>query len=121
MSDRAPRARPLAGAGAAWLTWGGVAAAFGAASCCGLPFLLASAGIGVAWLGGIARLADPVRGLLLAGATGALAVGAGLLARQQWRRVCVPGAVCAGPVLRGLTLAGLLAGAALVYVGWAYV
>ena len=115
---------PPAGAGplaAPLLTLGGLAAAFGAASCCGLPFLLASAGLGTAWLGGIALIADPVKPWLLGFAALALAGGAALLARQQWVRVCRPGAACARPATRALTLAGLLAGTALLYVGYRYV
>ncbi len=120
------RAKPEPPAGAAplaapLLTLGGLAAAFGAASCCGLPFLLASAGLGTAWLGGIALIADPVKPWLLGFAALALAGGAALLARQQWVRVCRPGAACARPATRALTLAGLLAGAALLYVGYRYV
>ena len=53
--------RPLRGAGAAALTLGGLRAAFGAASCCALPILLSGAGLGTAWLGGVAELATPYR------------------------------------------------------------
>ena len=113
-----PRAAPLA---APLLTLGGLAAAFGAASCCGLPFLLASAGLGTAWLGGIALIADPVKPWLLGVGAAALASATLLLARQQWVRVCRPGAACAHPATRALTLLGLLAGTALLYVGYRYV
>jgi hypothetical protein len=41
----------------------GLAAAFGLASCCGLPFLLASMGLGTAWLTGFALLAAPHRSI----------------------------------------------------------
>src|ERR1700736_4589567 len=43
--------RPARGAGATLLTLAGVVGAFGVASCCGLPFLLATFGLGTAWLG----------------------------------------------------------------------
>jgi hypothetical protein len=58
--------RPLRDTGATLLTLSGFAAAFGVASCCGLPFLLATMGIGSAWLFGIASLVAPHRPLLLA-------------------------------------------------------
>jgi hypothetical protein len=54
------------GTGSVLLTVGGLVAAFGVASCCGLPFLLATAGIGTAWLNGFALLAAPHRVFLLA-------------------------------------------------------
>jgi mercuric ion transport protein len=102
------------------LTLGGLAAAFGVASCCGLPFLLASAGLGTAWLTGFALLAAPHRSILLiVGAVG-LASGALLFWRQQRVAACAPGAFCARPVVRNLTLSGLLLGAALLYLGYAY-
>ncbi len=47
------------------LTLGGLTAAFGVASCCGLPFLLAAAVIGTAWLTCFALLAAPHRSNLL--------------------------------------------------------
>ena len=62
--------------GAALLTVGGIGAAFAAASCCGLPFLLASTGIGFAWLTGLATFSAPYRPLLLVGAAICLAGGA---------------------------------------------
>lgn len=72
MAD-APAAKPVAlrleaGAAAVALTVGGLVAAFGVASCCALPFLLATAGVGAAWLGGIALLAAPHRPFLVAAA-----------------------------------------------------
>ena len=64
MTEPSPRT-PLS---AILLTVGGVGAAFAAASCCGLPFLLASTGIGFAWLTGLAIFSAPYRPLLLFGA-----------------------------------------------------
>ncbi|MFX8696357.1 hypothetical protein ABTM58_19970, partial [Acinetobacter baumannii] len=51
--------------GAALLTIGGIAAAFGVASCCALPILLTTAGLSAAWLGGVAELSAPYRTPLL--------------------------------------------------------
>ena len=124
MTER-PAAKELAasgvfGAGSALLTLGGIAAAFGLASCCGLPLLLASAGLGTAWLTGFALLAAPHRSvLLLAGAAG-LAGGAAMLWRQQRAGACAPGALCARPAAKVSILLGLLLGAALLYLGYTY-
>ena len=47
--------------GAALLTLSGIGAAFGVAACCALPIMLATAGIGTAWLAGIASVTAPHR------------------------------------------------------------
>ena len=111
--------RPLRDVGAVVLTLGGLGTAFGAASCCGLPFLLATAGLSTAWLGGFALLAAPHRVFLLAAATFCLAVAAALLWRQR-AAGCAAGSVCSRPAVRGLTVVGLLAGLALLYLGYSY-
>lgn len=122
MSDRSdvPDDRPTRGAGAVVLTTAGLVAAFGVASCCGLPFLLATAGLGTAWLGGFALLAAPHRMFLLAAATVCLAGAALLLWRQRRIAVCAPGAICSQPAIRGATLVGLLVGLVLLYLGYVY-
>ena len=116
----APDDRPIRGAGAVALTAAGLVAAFGVASCCGLPLLLSTAGLGTAWPGGFALLAAPHRAFLLAAATACLAGAAVLLWRQRSVALCVPGAICARPAIRGVTLIGLLVGLALLYLGYAY-
>ncbi len=119
--DPTKPSRPVRDTGATLLTLSGLAAAFGVASCCGLPFLLATAGFGTAWLGGIALLAAPHRPLLLALAALFLAAGAGLL---LWRRppasACATGSLCSKPLIRGLTALGLIAGLALLVIGYRY-
>ncbi len=121
LAARSPTAaRPPRGTGAVLLTMGGLAAAFGVASCCALPFLLATIGLGTAWLGGIALLAAPHRGVLLAAAAVCLAGGAVRFWRQRTAVVCAPGGVCSHPAIRSLTLVGLLAGLVLLYLGYAY-
>jgi mercuric ion transport protein len=102
------------------LTAAGVVAAFGVASCCGLPLLLATAGLGTAWLGGFALMAAPHRMFLLAAATVGLMGAAVLLWRQRSLTVCTPGAICARPAVRSVTLAFLLVGLTLLYLGFAY-
>lgn len=116
---KAPGTVPAASETAATvLTFGGLAAAFSAASCCALPFLLAPLGLGTAWLGGIAFVAAPHRGVLLVAAAACLAGGAVLLWRQQ-AAACAPGTVCMRPVIRSLTVVGLLLGSAFLALGYA--
>lgn len=113
--------RPANGAGAVLLTVTGLAGAFGVAACCALPFLLATAGIGTAWLSGIALIATPHRMLLLMISALCLLGGAVLLWRQRASAACMPNSICARPAVRGLTLVGLLSGLVLLYLGYAYV
>jgi mercuric ion transport protein len=111
--------RTTRGSGAVLLTLGGLVAAFGVASCCGLPFLLATLGLGTAWLGGFALLAAPHRLFLLAAATICL-TGATVLLWRQRAVVCAPDAICTRPAIRGATMIGLIAGLALLYLGYTY-
>jgi mercuric ion transport protein len=108
------------GTGSVLLTLSGLAAAFSVASCCGLPFLLATAGLGTAWLTGIALLAAPHRPILLIVGAVCLAGGAVLFWRQQRMGAFTPGAFCSRPAVKRLTLTGLLFGLALLYLGYAY-
>ena len=117
--SNALRGQPTRGASAVLLTLGGVVAAFGVASCCGLPLMLATVGLGTAWLGGLALLAAPHRLFLLATATVCL-TSAAILLWQQRAAVCAPGAVCMRPAIRGATMIGLLVGLALLYLGYTY-
>ncbi|MBN8812379.1 MULTISPECIES: mercuric reductase [unclassified Sphingomonas] len=117
-----PSTRRPTGIAAASLALGGIAAAFGVAACCALPFLLASAGIGAAWLGGIGMAAAPYRTPLLAIGALCLLTGALLLLRQQIAASrCGPDGVCTPPAIRIVTLIGLLIGAVLLYLGYRYV
>jgi mercuric ion transport protein len=61
----------------------GLAAAFCAASCCGLPLLLGSVGLGSGWLMTLAWLVAPHRKVLLIAAVVLMASGAGAF---LWRR-----------------------------------
>lgn len=106
--------------GAALLTLAGLAAAFGTASCCGLPLILGSLGIGTAWLSGLALLAAPNRLPLLAVGTVGLIGGGLLLWRQSRAAACTPGALCVRPALQGTLLGGLILGTLLLYLGFAY-
>lgn len=121
MVEITERPRRKSGLGAAVLTFGGVASAFGLASCCALPVLLAGAGLSAAWLGGVAILAAPHRDLLLIVGTVCLLGGAGLLWRlQREAATCGPGGICSPASMRVGTLLGLLLGAALLWAGYRY-
>jgi len=112
--------RPRA-SGAALLTLGGLVAAFGVASCCALPLLFATIGIGAAWLSGVALMAAPHRVLLMIVAGACLFGGAVLLWRQQRAAAtCGPNGACTPPVARILTLVGLFVGLGLLCAGYIY-
>ncbi len=119
-TESAPSGQPLRDASATLLTLGGVMAAFSVASCCGIPFLLATLGVSSAWLAGIALLAAPHRTLLLWAGALCLAAGALLLWRRQPTTVCATDSVCSKPAVRGLTGIGLIAGLALLAIGYLY-
>jgi mercuric ion transport protein len=108
-------------AGALLLTLGGVAAAFGAASCCALPILLSSLGVGSAWLVAVAWIASPHRVALLTAALVCLIGGGAILA---WHRravaTCAPGIVCGNRAVTTLVMVFLLLGGALAVAGYLY-
>jgi mercuric ion transport protein len=121
IDKRSMARRSANGSGAMLFTLGGLAAGFGVASCCALPLLLTTIGVSTAWLGGVALLAAPHRGVLLAVGALCLTGGAALLWRQQrTEATCGPRGVCTPPAVRALTLVGLLIGAALLWLGYAY-
>lgn len=107
-------------AGATIFTLGGIGAAFGVASCCALPLLLASLGISSVWLTGIALFAAPHRQFLLFAGAISLAVGAILLWRRRQAVACGPKSIFSSPAVRGLTFAGLLIGLTLLTFGTIY-
>jgi mercuric ion transport protein len=108
-SSQAVRA---SGSVAALLTLGGIGAAFGLASCCALPFLLAGLGLGTAWLAGIGLFAVFHRTAFIAVALVGLGGAAIVLWRQ--RRTMKPAAWA-------ITGAVWLIGMVLFYYGYTYV
>jgi len=109
------------GIGAISLTLGGIASGFIAATCCALPMLLASAGIGSAWLVGIAVPAAPYRLWFVAFGVISLVAGGILLARQQARAArCGADGRCVPTALRAATLVGLVVGGVLLWLGYRY-
>jgi mercuric ion transport protein len=115
-----PKLKPLGETGATLLAVGGFATAFGAASCCVLPMLLASLGLGSAWLSNLALLAAPHR-LVLAAAVVCLVGGGGMV---LWGRraaiACAPGAACGRSVVTGLIMRVLSLGVVLTVLGYVF-
>lgn len=105
-------------AGAAALATGGFGAAFALAACCGLPVLLAGAGVGAAWLVPIARASSSYSSVLTVLAILGLAGSALLLLAAP--RVCKPGSLCARPAFRLAIAAVAASGAALLFISKAY-
>lgn len=119
MQTTTPQDRPARNVGALLLGAGGVAAAFGAASCCALPLLLGSLGLGSAWLATAAWLAAPHRLALLAVAVVGLAAGGLLFWGGRRMTVCGTGA-CRSPATTAGMAALLSLGTVLVVLGWFY-
>ncbi len=119
IAARPSRGKPR-GTGAVVLTAGGLLAGFAAAACCALPLLLATLGLGGAWLFRVAVVAAPHRTVILMVGGVSLALAAVLWWRQR-TAVCEPGAWCARPAVRISTLIGLLIGVMLLVAGYVYV
>src|SRR6516162_10583603 len=77
--------------GALLLAVGGLAAAFGAASCSAIPVLLGR-GLSSAWLAGVAIFAAPHRMALVGAAVVCLIGAATVLVRYRRALACAPGA-----------------------------
>lgn len=97
---------------------GGLLGALAASSCCILPLVLFSLGIGGAWIGNFTRLA-PWQPLFIAASLGF--VGAGYwLVRRASKRICAEGAACARPLPNRLTKTVLIAAIVLVVAAIAF-
>jgi mercuric ion transport protein len=117
----APERTPARGTGALLLAAGGLAAAFGAASCCALPLLLGSLGLGTVWLVTVAWFVEPHRLALLAVAIICLGSGgAALLWRRRHMAACAPDVACGGQVVTALVTCVLSLGAVLVVLGFMF-
>lgn len=75
---------------------GGILGALAASSCCIVPLVLFSLGIGGAWIGNLTALA-PYKPLFVAGTTGLLSYGFYLVYGKP-KQACAEGAVCARPI-----------------------
>jgi mercuric ion transport protein len=75
---------------------GGILGALAASSCCIVPLVLFSLGIGGAWIGNLTALA-PYKPFFVAGTAGLLGYGFYLVYWKP-RRACAGGAACARPI-----------------------
>lgn len=85
---------------------GGILGAIAASSCCVIPLILFSLGIGGAWIGNLTALA-PYKPLFVAGTAGLLGYGFYLVYWKP-RRACAAGAACARPIPSRLVQLALL-------------
>lgn len=97
---------------------GGILGAIAASSCCIVPLILFSLGIGGAWIGNLTALA-PYKPLFVAGTAGVLGYGFYLV---YWRprRACADGAACARPIPNRLVKSALWIATVLVIAAFAF-
>lgn len=93
------------------LAAGGLLGAIGASSCCVLPLVLALAGVGGAWVGGLTMLA-PYQPIFLG--IGALSVGSGFWRAYRRKGPACEGPQCGTPASRRWTRSALWLGAVLL-------
>lgn len=96
------------------LAVGGIAAAFGAASCCAIPMLLGGIGLGGLGSALFMPVLAPFQPYLTGAAAACLVAGGALLWRRQ---ACGP---CGTRTTTTITLVGLVLGATLLALGFAY-
>lgn len=97
---------------------GGILGALAASSCCIVPLLLFSLGIGGAWIGNLTALA-PYKPLFVAGTAGVLGYGFYLVYFKP-RRACADGAACARPIPSGIVQIALWIATVLVVAAFAF-
>jgi mercuric ion transport protein len=122
ITDSAASSRKPTGRTAVLATVAGLIAAFGLASCCAIPLLLYTLGIGAAaWLTKVGIISIQYREALTCLAVAGLGLGAVMLWRQWRAKTCAPDALCARPWVRALTAVALLVGAVMLTFGYIYV
>lgn len=97
---------------------GGILGALAASSCCIIPLLLFSLGIGGAWIGNLTALA-PYKPLFVAGTAGVLGYGFYLVYWKP-RRACADGAACARAIPSRLVQLALWIATVLVIAAFAF-
>ncbi|MFG1423126.1 mercuric transporter MerT family protein [Roseixanthobacter liquoris] len=97
---------------------GGILGALAASSCCVVPLILFSLGIGGAWIGNLTALA-PYKPIFVAGTAGLLGYGFYLVYWKP-RRACADGAGCARPIPSRLVQLALWIATMLVIAAFAF-
>ena len=97
---------------------GGIFGALAASSCCIVPLILFSLGIGGAWIGNLTALA-PYKPIFVAGTAGLLGYGFYLVYWKP-RRACAEGAACARPISNRLVQLALWFATGLVIAAFAF-
>ncbi len=96
----------------------GILGALAASSCCIVPLILFSLGIGGAWIGNLTALA-PYKPLFVTGTVGVLGYGFYLVYWKP-RRACADGAACARPIPSRLVQIALWIATVLVIAAFAF-
>ncbi len=97
---------------------GGIFGALAASSCCIVPLILFSLGIGGAWIGNLTALA-PYKPIFVAGTAGLLGYGFYLVYWKP-RRACAEGAACARPISNRLVQLALWIATVFVIAAFAF-
>jgi mercuric ion transport protein len=97
---------------------GGILGALAASSCCIVPLILFSLGIGGAWIGNLTALA-PYKPLFVAGTAGVLGYGFYLVYWKP-RQACADDAACARPIPSRLVQLALWIATVLVIAAFAF-
>jgi mercuric ion transport protein len=97
---------------------GGILGALAASSCCVVPLILFSLGIGGAWVGNLTALA-PYQPLFVAGTAGLLGYGFYLVYWKP-RRACAEDTACMHPIPNRLVQLALWVATALVIAAFAF-
>ena len=97
---------------------GGVIGALAASSCCILPVILFSLGIGGAWIGNFTQLA-PYQPYFIAATLAFIGTGYWLVYSSS-KVACTPGEACARPVPNRLIKLALIAATVVVIAAWAF-
>jgi mercuric ion transport protein len=97
---------------------GGIFGALAASSCCILPLVLFSLGIGGAWIGNLTQLA-PYQPYFVAATLAFVGIGYWLVYRSS-KATCAEGALCARPLPNRLVKAALVAATVIVIAALAF-
>ena len=97
---------------------GGILGALAASSCCVVPLILFSIGIGGAWIANLTALA-PYKPLFVAGTAGVLGYGFYLIYWKP-RRACADDAACARPIPNRFVKIALWSATVLVVAAFAF-